>query len=478
MVSINRNNAKKGQVIVFLALVMVGLIAIVGLMTDGGMLLIEYGKLKRATDAAAISASQQFRRGFTGADLSTAAQNFLRLNSSAASNINVYRCKIDPNTNILDTTADGTLHDNNLCTLPRRKLVRVEATRTVQFGFMRVLGIESGNITTSAVGEAASIDLVLIIDTSGSMSQETYTAGDNNRLDHSSEDPAVCNGNATTPCEPLNSVKNVADEFIDNMFFPYDRVAVIAMTNQQANAPDRNPVAVLHLSDSETNVRSAIAGLRVFEPPVCNFTTREPSTGPCISHATSIPALECFKYRDSGINDVSSCNSSNIGGTFYLAALEYSYGLIREDSLWVAVALLSGPANATDAQPGYPDGLCPSNTWNSPINPYCRDASVSTKHNTGDPLYDADDYARDAAYYLADPVNGQGVTVFTIGLGYQIRNQVKGDANAGESLLQYAATTAGGASANHGEYFYSPDSSGLAAIFSKIADNIFTRISR
>ena len=81
MVSINRNNAKKGQVIVFVALVMVGLIAIVGLMTDGGMLLIEYGKLKRATDAAAISASQQFRRGFTGADLSTAAQNFLRLNN-------------------------------------------------------------------------------------------------------------------------------------------------------------------------------------------------------------------------------------------------------------------------------------------------------------------------------------------------------------------------------------------------------------
>ncbi|HNM37117.1 MAG TPA: hypothetical protein PKI33_08640, partial [Anaerolineales bacterium] len=80
--------------------------------------------------------------------------------------------------------------------------------------------------------------------------------------------------------------------------------------------------------------------------------------------------------------------------------------------------------------------------------------------------------------YLADPVNGQGVTVFTIGLGYQIRNQVKGDANAGEALLQYAATTAGGTSANHGEYFYSPDSSGLATIFSRIADNIFTRISR
>ena len=478
MVNMKKYKAKnKGQVIVFMALVMVGLIAIVGLMTDGGMLLIEYGKLKPAVDAAAISASQQFRRGFTGADLATAAQNFLRLNSSEASNINVYRCKRDPNTNALDTTADGTINADDLCTLPRRKLVRVEATRTVQFGFMRVLGIESSNITTSAVGEAASIDLVLIIDTSGSMSYETYTSGDDNRLDHSSEDPAVCNGNVTTPCEPLNTVKNVADDFMDNMFFPYDRVAVIAMTNQQPNALTRDPAdSVLHLSDNEASVRAAIAGLRVFEPPVCDFNTRTPASGPCISHASSVPALECFKYRDFG--DVSSCNNSNVGGTFYRAAAEYSLGLIREDSLWVTIALLSGPANATDAQTGYPDGLCPSYTWNSSVHPYCRDAYVSTYHPKTDPLYDADDYARDAAYYLADPVNGQGVTVFTIGLGNQIRNFSKGDANAGEALLQYAALTAGGSSANHGDYFYSPDTSGLATIFSRIADNIFTRISR
>ena len=31
--------------------------------------------------------------------------------------------------------------------------------------------------------------------------------------------------------------------------------------------------------------------------------------------------------------------------------------------------------------------------------------------------YDADDYARDMADFIADPVKGNGIVVFTIGLG-------------------------------------------------------------
>ena len=130
MLKTKPDKTESGQAIVLIALAMVGLIAMVGLMTDGGMMLIEYGKLKRAVDAAAISASQQFRRGFSGADLADAAATFLNLNQSNASNIIVYRCKRDPNSGTLDTANDGTIHDEDLCTLPRRKLVRVQATRT------------------------------------------------------------------------------------------------------------------------------------------------------------------------------------------------------------------------------------------------------------------------------------------------------------------------------------------------------------
>lgn len=491
MLKTKPNKTESGQAIVLIALAMVGLIAMVGLMTDGGMMLIEYGKLKRAVDAASISASQQFRRGFSGADLADAAATFLNLNQSNASNIIVYRCKRDPNSGTLDTTNDGTIHDEDLCTLPRRKLVRVQATRTVEFGFMRVLGFTSANLTTSAVGEAASVDLVLAIDTSASMAFETWTGSGNNpnAADNDLEDPAKCNVSVSNPCQPLTAVKNVADDFLDNMFFPYDRVAIVAMTNQLPSAPNRDTQTVLALSSDEGAVRTALGDLRVYQPPTCDLTSSPASpAGSCLNYSGSLfIGLDCPPFRfgpdlisgtaDDTVFNPSSCNSSNIGGLFRRSATEFANGL-REDSLWVILALVGGPANATDSFPGFTTGYCPPSTWNNPSVPFCRDASAASRHADGNSLYDADDYARDMADYATDPVTGQGATMFTIGLGSLMRNATRGDANAGELLMQYAAETAGGVSANHGQYFYSPNTAGLAAIFDAIARNIFTRISQ
>lgn len=494
MLKLNSKKSERGQAIVLIAVAMVGLIAMVGLMTDGGMMLIEYGKLKRAVDAAAISASQQFRRGFSGADLADAAATFLNLNQSNASNIIVFRCKRDPNTGALSTTNDGTVHDEDLCTLPRRKLVRVQATRTVQFGFMRVLGFQSANLTTSAVGEAASVDLVLAIDTSASMAFETWTGSGNNpnRADNDIEDPAKCNVSVSNPCQPLTAVKNVADDFLDNMFFPYDRVAIVAMTNQLPNADptDELPQTVLALSSDEGAVRTALGNLRAHQPPPCDLTSPTASpAGACLNYNSSnvFIGLDCPPLRfgpdlkannaDDSIKNPTTCGSSNIGGLFFQSAVEFTNGL-REDSLWVILALVGGPANRTNPAASFPDGYCPETTWYDVTSPYCRDASATSRHGNGNSLYDADDYARDMADYATDPVTGQGATVFTIGLGSLMRNTTRGDANAGELLMQYAAETAGGVSANHGQYFYSPDTAGLAAIFDAIARNIFTRISR
>ena len=119
--------------------------------------------------------------------------------------------------------------------------------------------------------------------------------------------------------------------------------------------------------------------------------------------------------------------------------------------------------------------------WASSTNPFCRDASAASRHALGSAAYDADDFARDSADFLSNPVTGQGVTVFTIGLGNLVRNATKGDPDAGEQLLTYIARTAGdapGIQASHGDYYFSPDAAGLAAIFDAIAENIFTRISR
>jgi len=491
--------SERGQAIVIVALAMVGLIGIVGLMTDGGMLLIEYGKLKRGIDSASIAAASQFRRNFSGSDLYNAASEFLILNQSDAANITVFRCRRDPNSGDLETATDGTQHDEALCTTPRRKLLRVEATRTITFGFMRVLGINSTTIRASSVGEAASIDLVLAIDTSASMSYET---GGGPTLDSPLDDPSVCNTSTANPCEPMDSIKDVARAFVqgDFLFFPYDRVAVVAMTGQGANAT-RDTVTVLNLSDSEDEVINAIDNLWVFQPPECvpgvspldnppSGTPGGPAVGPCLNYNESgtFIGLECPYWRsgpdlipgtaDDTIYDVSSCNSSNIGGIFRRSAAEFSIEPVREDSFWAVIALMGGPANATDSFPGYDAGYCPPSTWNDLVNPFCRDALVSTRHSDLNPNYDADDYARDMADFLADPVDGQGVTVFTIGLGSLVQHASKGDPDAGERLLIYAAETAGGTSANHGFYRYANDISILDEIFAEIGSNIFTRLSQ
>lgn len=487
-------SAERGQAILLIALAMVALAAFVGLMTDVGVMFIEYGKLKRGIDAGAIAAAQQFRRDFAGEDLAAAARNFLTLNQTTADNISIFRCKevLVSGTWVIDTTADGTMHDATLCATPpapRRKLIRVEAERTINFSFLRVIGIPGTTIRASSVGEAASIDLVLVIDTSSSMSYET--GGDPTKPDDPLDDPSVCNVSPTNPCQPLTNVKNTAVQFLNTMFFPYDRVSVVATTSQ---VPDgtRDHTTVLQLSDNPTAVADAINSLKVFQPPAC--ADPNPATGFCLNHDGSgnFIGLDCMAFWYTG--DPSSCPSSNLGGALWRASASFvEPGFKRDESLWVIILLAGGPANATDPDVanGKPYGYCPASTWNTSGVPWCRDASAVSRHsltdaNTSDDAeYDADDYARDQADFIADPVDGQGITIFTIGLGEFVRNTAAGDPDAGEQLLRYVAETAGDSTAsppeyiaNHGFYSYTPDTAGLSAIFSRIAENIFTRIAQ
>ena len=504
MIKKHLKNSERGQAIILIAFAIVGLVAIVGLMTDGGMLLVEYARLKRGIDAAAIAAALQFRKNYDVNDLSLASEEFLKLNQS-----DVYDVAIDT----CDSLPEEERDTDVLCAEPRRKLVRVTASRNITFGFLRVIGINDTIITATSVGEAASIDLLLVIDTSASMAYETATDGSGNPINPNSsdpgDDPALCNTNEN--CEPLESVKGVALNFINNMmFFPYDPVAIVTMTSQNAGG-FRNPMVVLPLSDDLTEVQTAIQNIKVFQPQDCNT-----AYGPCLRRCTAAdiadPAMTTCYGGTVGnyvrqecpvayVHGPASCNSSNVGGSLLIAGSEFARpDRMKQDSFWVVIALVGGPANATDSMgamtdsngDNYPDdplafGFCPTQ--------YCRDASAESRHfmnanGTFPDEYDAEDFARDQADFLANPVTGSGVTVFTIGLGYQIQNAnaATGDPLAGEKLLQYIAQEAGdthdpntGAitvTANHGSYYYTPDSNGLAAIFSAIADNILTRISQ
>jgi len=532
--------SERGQAIILVAFAIVGLVAIVGLMIDGGILLIEYARLKRGIDSASIAAASQFRKDFNADDLVMAGKEFLKFNQSDA-DVFISICDEvsptplpNPLPDVDPSDPPVLYHDEGLCFDPPRKLVRITANRHVDFGFMRVVGLNGTDIEATSVGEAASVDMVLVIDTSSSMAYDTtdYSPGDGKDNDEADpgnpvslpgDDPEVCNPHLPSGagrCEPLGEIIDVAVNFVQDqlLFYPYDRVALVSTTGKIIDGiPSRDPVLKLAFNNNydeatgteTTEIQTAIRELRVFQPVRCTDPKASTSSlGGCLLFETVPP------YTDSTYTTVacarddtattaligpSSCGSSNIGGSLYMAGRQFDSA--RQESFWVTIALIGGPATATDSVPGKPTGFCPRDTWPAPFpnnGRGCRDFDTvsinagfnpatfdwetdATRHTSLEPDdYDADDYARDAADFITARDTGQGATLYSICLGNLCRgtDPNRADPYSGEHLGEYMAEYSGGADANHGLYYFSNDAAGLAGIFSDISDNIFTRISQ
>ena len=481
---------ERGQAIILVAMSLVGLIAMVGLMIDGGLIFINSSQLKRAVDAAAVSAALQYREGYTDTELAEAAEDFIELNLAGLQG---------DVTDVLIEVCDphSSHHNEDLCTTPRRKLARVTATKDVVFGFLSILGIDGTSLTTDSISEAASVDVVLVIDSSASMAFEG--GGSLDRGDDPADDPSNCNEpllpngnpNPDHPCQPFGQIQDAAKAFVNNLYFPYDRVAIVTFdtaTNFSPAAPwvqDINGDGV-----ARDEAISAIDNLRVFQPSVCDT-----DSGPCLNYdlGGNFVGLECPLFRTTDPHDPTSCGSSNIGGGLLVAGNSFAQTPVREESLWVVIVLAGGPANRTLPADSRPYGYCPTSTWiRTPSGPFCRDNSASTRHcaiadtrtacqaagGVWDPAnYDADDYARDMADFVTSPDTGQNAVIYSIGLGDLMTNAPSGDADAGERLLTYAAEDAGGNLANHGIYYEAPSTAELNEIFRKIAENIATRLT-
>ena len=157
-------NKEKGQVLVIVAVAFIALLAFVGLTVDVGQTFIQYAHLRRGVDAASLAAAAQFREFRTIDEMTAAANEFLRLNGIPDANSVVQVC--NPLATPLDT---------ELCSAPyRRKLVRVRASTRVTFSFLPVIGIYDATLTARAVGEAASLDVVLVLDRSASMASDSH----------------------------------------------------------------------------------------------------------------------------------------------------------------------------------------------------------------------------------------------------------------------------------------------------------------
>lgn len=500
---------EKGQILVIVALVLVALVAIIGLAMDVGLLFIGNARLRRAVDAAALAAALQYREGYHPADLALSAFEMLALNGVDDPSAILEVCDANlstytPGDPVPADPAQRVFHSADLCTNPRRKLVRVIGNGIVQLAFLPVIGFDRIPISAEATSETASVDLVLVIDTSESM-----TWGDANNpvpLYDSMRDPTVCNYADTGDgmpgeCHPFEEVKQAAVDFVRTaMYFPFDRVAVISF--------DKYATADLSFSDIdyastdpgviESTIISTIEDLRVFEAEgEC------PQGRPCRSYRSGDDAFERFLCGDGWAfpmdpsdpltfedeNDPSLCMSTNVGGGMLVAGNQFAIPPVRQNALWVVILLGDGAANG---------GQCPRSTWGlqdwsgDDIVLFCRDGSSDTRHcadpdaarkarclNEGgvwDPdNYDADDYAHDMIDFVA---YDQQAFIYSIGLGDLVSQATVGDPESGEALLRYAANAGDGQTGDAGLYYAAPTAAELRSIFQRIAENIAIRLSQ
>jgi hypothetical protein len=397
----------------------------------------------------------------------------------------------------------------------QRKLIRVTATTGVRFSFLAIIGWHETTIRAHAVSEAASVDIVLALDTSSSMTQDATDPTMINPTACNAADPLGADG-FPGECHPFEEVKSSAVNFVSRLYFPYDRVGVVTF--------DIVPTTLISITSgtSQTDTIELIRDLEV-------SASRQPGSPP-----------ECTFNVD---GDPGGCTNTSIGGGLQAAGNQFGEHPVRVESVWVVILLTDGAANASvyDSSVNDFNLFCPSTTW---AQPFCRDTDMIdtdsdgvedtvevTRHyrsagpklnpdwvgNNDASLYDADDYAHDMADFVAcagkigeaqgyctDSLNyganegGQGAIIYAIGLGRLVVNFSYGLPDSGDRTLRYIAAvgddgnavtdqcaalpaptlTPGNDSYNCGNYFFSEFGTGLTSVFESIASRLFTRLTQ
>ena len=203
----------------------------------------------------------------------------------------------------------------------------------------------------------------------GTLEDGTTVAGCNNETVNDPEFPELTRG----ICQPFRKSKEAAYRFIQQLRPGADRVALINFAE--------TPTRVLSMTFNFAGAINAINGMDV-------YVSRPDGADGHIPCRESTPFDEWWK-----------CGSSNIGGALFQARNEFSSA--RPRARWSTILFADGPANRTNYDPRVPwsdsmYGTCPLSERSTLLK--CRDTDVNSRHfvtSTADPLYDADDYARE-----------------------------------------------------------------------------------
>jgi hypothetical protein len=515
---------ERGQVLVVMIIAFTALLAFVGMVTDIGAVYVTFTQLKRAVDAAAVAAANNIKNPdlddeVRKTQIEMAAKEMLDFhNVTDIDSLETYICDDTG----LPAEFDQACPDTDANEMPR-KLAWVQATQNIPVYFLSLFGIESIPLTTHSIGEAATVDLVIVIDTSESMGNQTtgYGAGTN-------FDPSACNANNT--CQPLKDAKDAAKDLVDSLFEGYDHVAVVPFN---FSVPHYYP-----LSTDFTTVKNNIDSIVLNDDLDENVYSGYGSI--------ALGELNPFDVDGDGLLGNYDTENDLLNDSFLSTCtgcgIRYAGQILKQDarpnSIWVIVFLADGATNVSDVpasgmmdESAYPNGFCfgsiGERMWTPP---FCQDNLTSTRHcggpyrsdqsecppddidadvpwddviwvgtdgiggdsGEGSGFYDVEDYAYDMVDMVAltastnpnEPITGNDIVIYSIALG-----QAADPPYLGEELLRYMANVGDDgtrlndpcAGVPHqqqcGNYYYAPGSSYLSQIFESIAARIYTRIS-
>jgi Flp pilus assembly protein TadG len=373
-------NGERGQAMLLIALAFVGLVAFIGLAIDAGILFAHIGHLRRGVDAAALSAANQIRQDVEIEQITGSAEQLILLNLPAGSavgdlNVVVETCKT-PGTSIEGCTVNGI----------NRKLARVQASLDVSLAFLPIVGWNTVSLSADAISEAASIDLVLVIDNSTSMAYDAdCNDGDDDDGDGSSTDcpadpyerwwpnnygeenpvpcpnhlvtgdpysvcygesgeevdlpdnylryPTVCN--VFNECHPFKEVRESAKTLVNSMYEGYDQIAIVTFNKfagKYTGTQGENDELPTHEAD-------------------LNLTTSKAAALTALNDMTVYPNIiagsVCSGWAGEG--DPRACMRTNTAAGLMLASKTLDVAInpnAREEAVKVVVLLSDGLANA------------------------------------------------------------------------------------------------------------------------------------
>ncbi len=252
------NHRERGQAVVITAVAFLAMLAFAGLVTDAGTLYLNFTRLKRGLDAAAVAAANNIKDSSLpvaqrNTNIREAAREMLALNGiDNIYSLETYVCDDAGLPADFASLCPGAGED-------KRKLAWVQASQNSPVYFLQLFGVQSVPITIHSVGEAATVDVVLVIDISESMGSSTpgYDAN---------FDPSACN--AANNCQPLRQAKDAAKTMVDKLFDGYDRIAVVPYDFSAHPVdfdPDPNPLKTRFLETDHTAVKAAIDAINLHD---------------------------------------------------------------------------------------------------------------------------------------------------------------------------------------------------------------------